>query len=677
MRLRGWLLLFAVLATASVTARTALAVMDPAHAQADVDAAMREHDYPFCREPHEPLSSRAIDLCPGASAIPGCTGYAAACAKATAPPPPSSWPPWWARWLSIPPFIRTLAQAFVWLLVAALIVAVVIPIARGLARFRRKEALPPEPKKPASHLEPVPMLAEVVTLTDEEQILARARELADRGDFAASMQLYLVASLRSLDKRGAVRIARDCTNGEYVRACTDPGAKPALRDIVREVDRVQFGGEPATPEGLERAARKAIAIVRALPVMMLMLALSLSLGCGGITVPKPRQAGDDPAGLELFHDVMARQGVTLRGLDSSLSTLPLPGPGERAPAVIVDMDWTSLDDETHDHLLEWVDAGGVLVLVGYPGSWPKELEAGRASATRPPAGNLRITAKHLLARATPSTPEEKGDESEEGDDDESTIYSRTQEHAELTGDDGLTVTGTAERVAWFDDGTLYAAVAARGHGFVLEIGSDELFTNAGLAHPGNAAALVAILSNASRSEMRLAEAEDGVSPPSTPIAALLRAGLGLPLAHAAVFALVLFVAVGRRQARPRPTRPPRRRAFSEHVEAVGALYSRARSAPHALAAYARFADERLRARMPRGSGDIAGFLASRARMPLHVCQQILGARDASEGGRPAARRRAHRATGAERALCCGDGAGPVKETDPRWTRTSFSRPTNA
>jgi hypothetical protein len=627
--------LLAVLATTTATTRTALAVMDPAHAQADVDAAMREHDYPFCREPHEPLSSRAIDLCPGASAIPGCTGYAAACAKATAPPPPSSWPPWWARWLSIPPFIGTLAQAFVWLLVAALIVAIVIPIARGLARFRRKEALPPEPKRPASHLAPVPMLAEVVTLTDEEQILARARELADRGDFAASMQLYLVASLRALDKRGAVRIAKDRTNGEYVRACSDPGAKPALRDIVREVDRVQFGGEPATPEGLDRAARTAIAIVRALPVTMLMLALSLSLGCGGMTMPKPRQAGDDPAGLELLHDVMARQGVTLRGLDSSLSTLPLPGPGERAPAVIVDMWRTSLDDETREHLLSWVDAGGVLVLVGYPSSWPKELKVERASATRPLPGKLRITAKHLLARAAAPTPEEKADESEESDDDdESAIYARTDEHADLTEADGLTVSGTTERVAWFDDGTLYAAVATRGHGFVLEIGSDELFTNAGLAYPGSAAALVAILSNASRSEMRLAEAEDGVSPPSTPIAALLRAGLGLPLAHAAVFALVLFVAVGRRQARPRPTRPPRRRAFSEHVEAVGALYSRARSAPHALAAYARFADERLRARMPRGSGDIAGFLASRARMPLHVCQQIWARAMQAKAGAP-------------------------------------------
>jgi len=134
--------------------------------------------------------------------------------------------------------------------------------------------------------------------------------------------------------------------------------------------------------------------------------------------------------------------------------------------------------------------------------------------------------------------------------------------------------------------------------------------------------LVSILASAERTEMRFAGEEDGVSPPSTPLAALLRAGLGLALGHAVAFALVLFVAVGTRLARPRPVSPPRRRAFAEHVEAVGALYARARSAPHALAAYARFADERVRARMPRGSGDVATFLASRAKMPVDVCQRL-------------------------------------------------------
>ena len=74
----------------------------------------------------------------------------------------------------------------------------------------------------------------------------------------------------------------------------------------------------------------------------------------------------------------------------------------------------------------------------------------------------------------------------------------------------------------------------------------------------------------------------------------------------------------------------------KHVEALGALYARAGAAPHALAAYARFAEERLRARMPRtgrqglspglgedeGRSDVASFLVSRTHLPPDVCQRL-------------------------------------------------------
>lgn len=180
----------------------------------------------------------------------------------------------------------------------------------------------------------------------------------------------------------------------------------------------------------------------------------------------------------------------------------------------------------------------------------------------------------------------------------------------------------------------YAAVLARGKGYVLGIADDELFRNAGLARPGNAAAMVSILASADRLELRMADVEDGVSPPSTPIAALLRAGLGMGLGHALVATLLLFFAVGVRLARPKPTPPPRRRAFVEHVEAVGELYGRTRNAAHALAAYARFADERLHARMPRGTADVAAFLASRARLPLDTAQRLWARAVQAEAGAP-------------------------------------------
>jgi hypothetical protein len=367
--------------------------------------------------------------------------------------------------------------------------------------------------------------------------------------------------------------------------------------------------------------------VRALPVLALMVVLACLPGCGGARSASLPRAGDDPAGRELFRDVLRRQGADVAALGTSLASLTLPKAGERAPAVVVDLERTALDDDTSDHLVEWVDAGGVLVLAGNPFEWPKAFGAGGALST----GSHKISVRRLLARSVPDSAEES-----DGDDgvDEKSIYARTNEHGVLASGTALAFKGPSERVAWFDDDMTYAAVLGHGKGFVLGIASNELMTNAGLARPGNAAAMVSIFSSTDRLELRVADPEDGVSPPSTPVAALLRAGLGTGLVHALVAIVVLFLAVGTRLARPRPATPPRRRAFAEHVEAVGALYARTRNAPHALAAYARFADERLRARMPRGSGDVAAFLASRARMPLDACQRLWARAVQAKAGAP-------------------------------------------
>lgn len=608
---------------AAAWAPPALAVMDPAHAQADVDAAMRAHAYPFCLAPHEPLSGDALELCPHASSIPDCGGYAAACAKMTTPP---SWslPSWWGMF-ALPPFLGVLFRVLMWLVVAALVLAILVPVVAAIVRYRRRDDAKVKKEEKPSAAVPGP-LAELVSGSDEETLLARADELAARGEYGAALQLYLAAGLRALDKRGAVRIAKDRTNGEYVRACGDVQAKPALRDIVGEVDRVQFGGQPATREAATRAAQRAVAIVKAVPMAMLLLLLPLLLGCGGASAFKPRVAGDDPAGGELLRDVLRAQGATVKGLDSSLATMPIPAASERTPAVIVDVEQTSLDDDTRAHLARWVDAGGVLVLAGSPMQWPKEFGATYAFATGP----RKITARRLLARAVEPEPGEEDDD----EDPESAIYARAEEHGILATDRGLKFKGASEEIAWFDDHTTYAAVVAYGKGRVLCMASDELLTNAGIAHPGNAAALVAILAATSRSEIRIADPEDGVSPPSTPIAALLRAGLGMGLLHAVPFVLVLFVGAGTRLSRPKPAPPPRRRAFAEHVAAVGALYSRTHNGAHALAAYARFADERLRARMPRGSTDVGGFLASRAGMPLDVSQRLWARAMQAKAGAP-------------------------------------------
>ena len=74
--------------------------------------------------------------------------------------------------------------------------------------------------------------------------------------------------------------------------------------------------------------------------------------------------------------LLRRQGAARRGRSRrALASLPLPKAGERAAAVVVDLERTDLDDDTREHLVEWVDAGGVLVLAGNPYEWPKAFGA--------------------------------------------------------------------------------------------------------------------------------------------------------------------------------------------------------------------------------------------------------------------------------------------------------------
>ena len=574
MTLRAWrCVIAALLASVAVLAmaRSTQARLHPARAQADVQAARKEGSFTFCSAPHEPLSPQARALCPPAREIPDCGGFASACAKLEAPPSPSRWG--WLRWFALGGVV---ARALVWVLVAAVALAVIVPVAHALARMRRDRTFADEPLAEASPSPPAP---EADALSDDDDLFGRAQAHAARGEHSMALQLYLAASLRALDKRGALRMGRDRTNGEYVRMCKDTDARRELRDIVREVDRVQFGRETATPEAVVRAASRAQAIVRGLPIVIAGLALATLLGCGGLDSAKAwaGRSGDDPAGDELFQEMLRRQGMPAKPLAASLAALPLPQPGRPSAGVMVDVERVALDEDTRSHLVDWVDAGGVLVLVGSPEGWPPEFRV--AVATTGASRDLHATG-----------PVEK-----------------RAERGALTGPSALRSDGDSRRVAWFGDDRTYAALLAHGNGSVLGIASDELFTNVGLSRPGNAAVATLILSNADCSELRIAHPEDGFSQPSSPIAALTRAGLGLGLVHALLAAAVLFVAVGVRMMRAQPAPPPHRRAFAEHVEAVGALYARTRSAPHALAVYTRFADERLRARMPRGTNDVVGL----------------------------------------------------------------------
>jgi len=589
-------MMLASLAVAAPLARAA--TLDPAGADSVVLHARHEGLDDFCAKPSRPLSTHARSLCPMAAGIPQCDAFVAACNDK--PFDPDKLP----RWnLGLGAALASLAGGVVWLLVAAVIGLIVVFVVSAIGRARKDSRLASSPE-PKATVVPDPMAEALLAPSDAEALLARASEHALRGELDRAALLYLAAALRALDRRGAIRIARHRTNGEYVRACKDGEAAPQLRAIVRAVDRVQFGHEAPTREAIADVAARAAWIVRAAVVASLLLLL---VGC----TPKshgPILQSDDPGGDDLFMAVLERQGADVARLGGSLASLPMPEHDEKGPLVVVDAARTLLEEETRMHLVRWVKAGGRLLIAGDVKSWPEDFGAKPHESS-----SSKLTFRF-------PDPENENENERVVDPADATFKATVAEPHGLDWNDEL---GASYVLAKNDEEVPYAAARAFERGVVVGLAGDDLLTNAGISVPPNAAAIVALIERYAHGRaIRVARPEDGISPPSSPLAALLGAGLGLPLAHAAFATALLMLAVGVRQARARREPPPQRRAWTEHVAATGSLYARAHLAPHALSAYARFVDGRLRARMPRTMTDPAVYLALRSRADAARCAEV-------------------------------------------------------
>jgi uncharacterized protein DUF4350 len=564
------------------------ASLDPATADAFVALARSEGLDGFCKTPLKPLSLRTRELCPLAKETKGCEGLVAACAEIQTTEKEEG-PNW--SFGSLGPVLSSIANLLMWTLIAAVVGVILWLVVTAIMRAQRDKQAAEKPAEGRARVAPGPAIEALEIASDAEVLLRQAHDHARRGDLDRAAGLYLAASLRALDQRGAIRIARHRTNGEYVRSCREVDAKPDLRAIVREVDRVQFGRERATAERVADIASRAIALVtRAAPAAL--LAIAVVLFASGCSQHGPSLRALDPAGDDLFVALLEKEGASVSRLRASLATMPMPAPKEIAPLVVIDAARVPLEDETRAHLERWVEAGGRLLLAGDVRSWPESFKA-KAQSTSSTGVNV------LLA------PDEDEDDVEE-------VETYKAYPAKV---------GTAQAIAWpgsytlasTDTHELYAAARSFKKGVVIGLAGDDLLTNAGIARPPNAAALIAIVQlYAAGRKIHVARPEDGISPPSNPLSSLTHAGLGLGLAHAAAATLILILAFGMRQARAKVSPPPARRAWTEHIEATGGLYARAKLSPHALAAYARFVDGRLRERMLRGMTDPAAFLALRA-----------------------------------------------------------------
>lgn len=639
---------FAVLAVATPAFAT---LADPSAAQANADAARAGEAMRFCRAPRRPLNQRALALCAAAREVPDCAGFVAACDAAQARREADGDS---ALLATLKKLLGWLAQALVFVLAAAALAAIVYPIVQALRRRRRDASLADKAPVPSPAAGLVEVARELPLVDDAEDALRRADDLARSGELNRALFMYLAASLAALDRRGAVRVTRSRTNGEYVRACSEVERRPALRELVREVDRVQFGGERSTSERVLRVSGLARALVRVTSAALLALALSLTAGCN----PAGRTSHADPAGDELFTELLTRQGLAVTPVGRSLASLaPLsPREADVAPVLVVDLARTRLEPDAEVRLLAWVESGGVLVLAGTTStSLATSLGYRAVPEAVDPSRVMPLDA--LLAPL--ASPQVASNDEDDEDDDALAARERAARVAAtrrfrgvVHGGGSLVVEGWSPLIVTAPPGEprVYAAAKSEGKGVVVVLHDGELFTNIGLSHPGNPAVVAALFAAVMATPafpggdgprlpreraVQIARAGDGISPPDNPLSALARSGLGTGMVHALVACLVLFAAYGVRHARPRPAPPPARRAFAEHIRATGAFYARLASPAHALAVFTRFAELRVRRTLPRGGTDVPSFLAARAGAELAESEALWSRAQEIEQGAPA------------------------------------------
>ncbi len=520
------------------------------------------------------------------------------------PPPPPPEP------LELPESMSTFAKVMFFVLVGAAALWLIWVIWKNRVKGRDEDEDEDAPAATASPAgaEEVPSPQEVET--DVDRLLGLARAAADRGAFDEAIEHAYAAALRRLEGDGLIDMHRSRTNGDYVRGLRErPQLAAPLREIVRDVERVQFGTQPPDAGVFQRV------FARVVPIVQRAMGVLLVLGCGlfGCNDAIPKKATEasfadtSPSGTgAVLADLRAR------GFSAGYRVEDLADVDDDTGALLVLPSAEDAFLQTHDKLYDWVQDGGVLVLAGVVPTDP--LLDLRHVVTEPTAPQLQVS--YPFGNL-------------------SGLDLRVPAGPALSRRGGQLHPNVALRR---DNGDTYALVAAHGSGRIIVLADDRLVSNISLAIGDNAEALGRMLGGVT-GRVELCNDATGAGA-SSPLESMHNARLTPLVLHLLVL-LCLFVlwrgiAFGRR----RDPQEHSRRSFADHVRALGTQYARADASAHALGVYARWALERLRERVPRGRhrdlDELAGEVAARSGRPVGYVRVVLGeAQAATEAFGPA------------------------------------------
>lgn len=484
------------------------------------------------------------------------------------------------RW-RIPTWLGSLADLTFWALLGVLLVALAIAVWRTLGSARLEQ----QASKPVVFSgtdEPV-RAARRSGEGDVARLWAQAERAASASRFEEAVATLQAALVHALRISGKLHVSPALTNGDYLRALrTDPTLHGPVREVFREVEAVQFGGAEAN-EALYRKvfARVQPIVTRALSALVLLLLCFGQVSCGSGLFK-----GD-------FHGSAHGLGVLTRLLNEQHTTVrrrlrPLD---ELEPDVGSILVVGEQPGEVWSKLFEFASAGGTLIITAES----DDLE--EASHTRYLPSSYSGKLAWLPVGFEPAQFE----------------LSAVCEHAlELP-------PPQRARDRTFATANMRPYVAERGYGAgrLLFFADEDFLSSASLSLGDNAFFVTSLLRRPGQVLELVGPWTGGGS--TSAFSSLFKAGLGVLLAQLGLFAVVFGWHGGVRFGSPLDPVAPRRRAFRDHVLALGASYRRARATRFALATYGSWLTERLRDRVspqqPIGLIDLAGRVATRVGQP--------------------------------------------------------------
>ena len=503
-----------------------------------------------------------------------CPGLRQACSNKPAEASPGS-----STGSSLRDALAQLGNLAFWLVLAGLLVVLGLALRRV---FADAEFTPADPRKRTS---PSPSEAAPVARHVGETDVARLWSLAEESALAARFEEAVAALqgalIHALRISGKLHVSPAQTNGDYLRALRpDPSLHGPARDVFRAVEAVQFGGAPASRELYRKLFERVQPIV--VRVLSLLLLCAFSFGQSGCS----KSLGGDPEGgghgLGVLTRLLRDQHTTVRRRIRALNVIE-----PEVSAILVVGEQPS---EAWAKLLAFAAGGGMLVVSESSVELAKATSVNFSSDSY--SGRLDVPPGFEPSRLELSA-----------------VARHSLEFKKVAVDH--------ERTFALAGKNAYVAERSYGAGNVLYFGDEEFLSNASLSVGDNAFFAVSLLRRNGQVLELVGPWTGGGS--SSTFASLFKAGLGALLAQLALLAVLFGWQGGTAFGLRKDPIAVRRRAFRDHVLALGESYRRARATRFALATYGSWLIERLRERLspqqPIGLIDLAGRMAGRVEQP--------------------------------------------------------------